>query len=128
MEPTYYWDALDNSLLDWLDAATDDGEKVAFAAPSMENLVILQRWGRLGVEFRPQAAGTYRWYVVQHRPSGWQPVDRWLIRTAEPVYRKTIREGGWGAWRLDVPLVSVYSYEKCLSAREEVERRRKARR
>jgi 4-amino-4-deoxy-L-arabinose transferase-like glycosyltransferase len=128
MEPTYYWDALDERLLDWLDEETDAGEKVAFAAASTENLVILERWGKLDVEFRPQAAGTYRWYVVQHRPSGWQPVDRWLIRKAEPAYRKTIREGGWGPWRLDVPLVWVYSYDEYVSACEEVERWRKARR
>lgn len=127
MEPTYYWDALDRPLLDWLGQQTGPEEKVAFAAGSTENLALMQRWGSLGIEFRSDAPGTYRWYVVQHRPSGWQPVDRWLIERAEPAYRKTIRDGGWGPWRLDVPLVEVYSYEQYLTARGAVEERRSAR-
>ncbi|NQT13630.1 MAG: phospholipid carrier-dependent glycosyltransferase [Planctomycetes bacterium] len=127
MEPTYYWDALDRPLVDWLGQQTGPEEKVAFAAGSTENLALMQRWGSLGVEFRSDAPGTYRWYVVQHRPSGWQPVDQWLIERAEPAYRKTIRDGGWGPWRLDVPLVEVYSYEQYLTARKAVEERRSAR-
>jgi len=128
MEPTYYWDALDRPLLDWLDEHTGPDEKVSFAAASTENLALMQRWGTLGVEFRSDAPGTYRWYVIQHRPSGWQPVDRWLIEEAEPAYRKTIRGGGWGPWRLDVPLVEAYSYEQYRSAREALESRRLGRR
>jgi hypothetical protein len=128
MEPTYYWDALDRPLLDWLDGHTGPDEKVSFAAASTENLTLMRRWGTLGVEFRADAPGTYRWYVVQHRPSGWQPVDRWLIEEAEPAYRKTIRRGGWGPWRLDVALVEVYSYEQYLSARRALEGRRSERR
>jgi hypothetical protein len=57
---------------------------------------------------------------VQHRPSAWQPEDRVLIERAEPAYRKTIRRGGWGPWRLDVPLVEVYSYQQHLDARQAI--------
>ncbi len=120
MEPTYYWDGLDRSVLDWLDEHTGPGEKVQFAAPSVENLLLMRRWGTLPVEFRALAPGTYRWHVIQHRPSGWQPADRWLVEHAEPAYGKTIRRGGWGPWRLDVPLVEVYSYSQYLEACEAV--------
>jgi hypothetical protein len=111
MEPTYYWDGLDRSVLDWLDQHTGGDEKVRFAAPSAENLLLMRAWGEISVEFRPGPPGSYRWYVLQHRPSAWQPPDRWLIEHAEPAYRKVIRRGGVGPWRLDeVPLVEVYSH------------------
>jgi len=114
MEPTYYWDGLDRSVLDWLDRNTRPDQKVRFAAASTENLELMRRWGTLPVEFRERAPGAYRWYVVQARPSGWQLADRLLIERAEPFFRKTIRRGGWGPWRLDVPLIEVYSYQQYL--------------
>ncbi len=116
MEPTYYWDALDRDVLDWLDRHTGPDEKVCFAAPSVENLTLMRRWGTLPVEFRAEAPGAYRWYVIQHRPSGWQSVDRRLIENARPAYQKTIRPIGWGPWRLDQPLISIYRYEAHLEA------------
>ena len=116
MEPTYYWDGLDRSVWDWLERNTAPGEKVRFAAPSSENLLLMERWGVLAVQFRPDAPGRYRWYVVQNRPSAWGPADRLLIAHFRPAYSKTIRPGGWGPWRLDVPLVAVYSYEQYLWA------------
>ncbi len=119
MEPTYYWDGLDRSVLEWLDRHTGPEEKVRFAAASTENLELMRRWGTLPVEFREDAPGTYRWYAVQHRPGAWQPLDRWLIEQAEPAHRKVIRHGGFGPWRLDhVPLVEVYSYRDYLRACE----------
>ena len=118
MEPTYYWDALDRSVLDWLARHTDQGEKVRFAAASTENLALSRQWGTLGVEYRAQAPGRYRWYVLQHRPSAWQPFDRRLITQQKPAFVKTIRPSGRGPWRLDVPLVEVYSHEQYLEARE----------
>ena len=115
MEPTYYWDGLDRPTLDWLAGHTAPGEKVRFAAAPAENLELMRRWGTLGSEYRPDAPGRFRWYVVQHRPSGWQPPDRWLMAHPElAAYRKTIRRGGWGPWQLDVPLVAVYPYEAYL--------------
>ena len=117
MEPTYYWDALDRDTLDWLARRTGPGEKVHFAASSPENLELMRRWGTLRCEHRAGAPGRYRWYVVQHRPSGWQPEDRWLIEHYLPVHRKTIRPTGWGPWRLDVTLVGVYAYSQHLAAR-----------
>ena len=51
-----------------------------------------------------------RWYVLQRRPSAWQPPDRWLIEHERPAYQRTL----WG-----VPLLDVYSaeqYQRALQA------------
>jgi hypothetical protein len=116
MEPTYYWDGLDRSVLDWLQAHTRPGEKVEFAAGAWENLELMRAWGTLRCEYRPQSPGEFRWYVLQRRPSAWQPADRWLIGHARPAFAKAIRPDGFGPWRLDVPLVEVYSYDRYLEA------------
>ena len=118
MEPTYYWDGLDETVLDWLRQHAGPGEKVRFGAASTENLALMREWGALPVEYRSRAPGEFRWYVIQHRPSGLQPADLWLIENRRPVFQKTIRPGGWGPWRLDVPLVEVYSYADFVDARE----------
>jgi hypothetical protein len=99
MEPTYYWDGLDRSVLDWLHKHTPAEEKIRFAASSPENFALMRRWGTLRREFRNDAPGKFRWYVLQRRPSGYRPIDVRLIEHAEPAYRKTL---------LGVPLVEVY--------------------
>ncbi|MGD9721759.1 MAG: ArnT family glycosyltransferase [Pirellulales bacterium] len=99
MEPTYYWDALDRPALAWLREHTAADEKVAFAAAPPLNLQLLKRWGLLAR--LPNEPGTFRWYVVQRRPSAWQPPDRWLIEHAEPAYQRAIS---------GVPLLDVYPY------------------
>ena len=116
MEPTYYWDGLDRSVLDWLQAHSGPAEKVEFATGAWENLELMRAWGTLRCECRWEAPGEYRWYVMQRRPSAWQPADRWLIGHARPAFTKTIRPHGFGPWRLDVPLVEVYSYQQYLEA------------
>jgi 4-amino-4-deoxy-L-arabinose transferase-like glycosyltransferase len=132
MEPTYYWDALDRSVLDWLEANTGQHEKIYFGSGSAENLRLMRQWGRLGrgTQFDAQP-GQFRWYVMQHRPGPWPwwPIDPWLIEHCRPAYRQTIRPPalrgvlqGWGLdvprpWRLDVPLVEVYHYQQYLRAR-----------
>jgi hypothetical protein len=118
MEPTYYWDGLDRSVLDWLRNHTGPGEKVEFAAGAWENLDLMRAWGTLGCECRPESLGEYRWYVLQNRPSAWQPADRWLIGHARPAFTKVIRSNGFGPWRLDVPLVEIFSYDQYLEAVE----------
>ena len=119
MEPTYYWDGLDETVLDWLRQHAGPREKVCFGSASTENLALMSEWGMLQVEYRDRAPGEFRWYVLQHRPSGLQPADLWLIENRQPVFRKTIRSGGWGPWRLDVPLVEVYPYADFVEARKE---------
>ncbi|MBN1912473.1 MAG: glycosyltransferase family 39 protein, partial [Pirellulales bacterium] len=117
MEPTYYWDGLDASVLDWLNANTPPGEKVRFGAgPGKDNLTLLRQWGLLQPEVARNAPGPYRWYVLQFRPSGWTPADRRLLESGTPALIKTIRPGGLGPWRLDVPLVAVYPYSQYVVA------------
>ncbi len=110
MEPTYYWDGLDRSVLDWLNEHTVADEKVALAAAPAENLELMRRWGVLRPPTDDDAPGEFRWYVLQHRPSGLMPEDVWLIEHCRPAFRKVIRAGGLGPWRLDAPLVEVYDY------------------
>jgi len=123
MEPTYYWDGLDRDVLDWLNANTAEDECICFAAVPNENLYLLEEWGKLDrpwTVFRggplDPPAGNVRWYVLQRRPSARLPGDAWLIENAEPAFRKTIRPGGCGPWRFDVPLVEVYAYRDHLRA------------
>jgi hypothetical protein len=112
MEPTYYWDGLDRSVLAWLDEHTGPGEKVQFACLSQDNLALMRAWGQLRSEYRAEAPGRFRWYVLQHRPSAWAAADHWLLEHEQPVYRKHLREGGKGPWDLAIPLVDVYSYDQ----------------
>ncbi|MBN2022852.1 MAG: hypothetical protein JW809_08650 [Pirellulales bacterium] len=119
MEPTYYWDGLDASVLDWLNRNTPEGQKIRFAAGPTENLDWLRRWGALERDFRPSDPGAFRWLVLQERPSAWSEADQWLRAHAAPAHVKVIRRAGWGPWRLDVPLVRVYrysEYERAVSA------------
>jgi len=99
MEPTYWWDSLDDDALKWLAQNTGPGEKIAFAAAPPKNLELLKRWGRL--VHVPTDQGTFRWYVIQRRPSAWSPVDRRLIQQAKPAYQHTFK---------GVPLLDVYDY------------------
>lgn len=112
MEPTYYWDGLDDTVLDWLNTHTLEGQKVRFGASSPTNLDFLHRWGRLKPDIHPDAPGRFRWYVIQNRPSGLSPSDQELLKTRPPALVKRIRHGGWGPWRLDVPVVWVFETER----------------
>ncbi|MBI3839772.1 MAG: glycosyltransferase family 39 protein [Planctomycetia bacterium] len=101
MEPTYYWDALDREALEWLSNHTAENEKAAFGAAPPKNLELLKRWGLLGR--LPSDPGRFRWYVIQRRPSAWQPWDRWLIDRETPIFQRSFA---------GVPLLDIYSYEQ----------------
>jgi hypothetical protein len=116
MEPTYYWDSLDRSALDWLDEHTGPREKILFGSAPPENLALLRSWEVLRREYREDRPGRFAWYVIQRRPSAWEPWDQWLVEHGRPAFEKTIRSGGWGPWRLDVPLLDVYPYAEYLRA------------
>lgn len=124
MEPTYYWDSLDHEVLDWLGANTKENEKVLFGSGSVESLTLMRTWGTLPVEYRPEAPGRYRWYVIQRRPSACMLPDQWLLRNAQPVYKKYLHHHGLGPWRLNVPLLEIYRYEDCQVAVESLKSRR----
>jgi 4-amino-4-deoxy-L-arabinose transferase-like glycosyltransferase len=118
MEPTYYWDALDGEVLEWLHGHTAPGEKIRFGAGPADNLRLMRGWKVLQRDYLPAAPGDYRWYVLQRRPSAWQAEDRWLLEHEQPAFQKTLRPGGWGPWRLEAPLLEVYSYDQYLRAKQ----------
>lgn len=119
MEPTYYWDGLDDSVLVWLERHTTPEEKVRFGAGPTDNLQLMRRWGKWNRGYLAADRGTFRWYVLQRRPSAWQAADLWLLEHAQPAFRKTIRTGGIGPWRLDDVLVEVYPFEQYVQAQKE---------
>lgn len=122
MEPTYYWDSLDQEVLDWLKANTDENEKVLFGSGATESLIAMHLWGTLPVEFCADDPGRYRWYVIQRRPSACMPPDQWLLRNAQPVYKKYLHRYGRGPWQLNVPLLEIYRYEDYATALREIRR------
>jgi 4-amino-4-deoxy-L-arabinose transferase-like glycosyltransferase len=119
MEPTYYWDALDRSVLDWLHAHTPEGDKICFAAPSWANLGLMRRWGVLRRDYREETPGQFRWYVVQRRPSAATDADRWLWEHARPAMQKTLMTCGV----LHAPLLDVFAYSDFLAAEKAVSER-----
>jgi len=118
MEPTYYWDSLDDEVLDWLNGNVTADEKVFFAAAPTENLALLRRWDELRVSFLPDDPGVYKFYCLQHRPSTWLAADRWLVEYAEPVFRKSLTCGPRAPWTDagDVTLLSVFTMRQFVQA------------
>jgi len=108
LEPTYYWDSFDREVIDWLNAHTAPDERVLLLAAPDDNLALLRQWGVVQFETDHRSPLRLRWVVVQHRPSGWQPDAMRLITSAQPVLTKRLGRGGWGPWRLDVPLLTIY--------------------
>ncbi len=108
LEPTYYWDSFDRAVIDWLNSHTAPDERVLLLAAPDDNLVLLRQWGVVRFETDHRSPLRLRWVVVQHRPSGWQPDAQRLIDSAEPVLTKCLGRGGWGPWRRDVPLLTIY--------------------
>jgi hypothetical protein len=113
MEPTYWWDALDPDVLNWLNEHTEPGAAIAVSHPA--NLSLLREWGQL----RPKdvEAGTtrFKWYVLQNRPGMFSDIDRALVRGATPAlvkYAGRRRAGSTVPSDLDVPLILVFSYEQ----------------
>jgi 4-amino-4-deoxy-L-arabinose transferase-like glycosyltransferase len=119
MEPTYYWDALDHSVLDWLNAHTPPGDKICFAAPSWPNLERMRRWGVLRRDYREEAPGRFVWYVVQRRPSAMSDADRWLLTHAQPAMQKSLAT--WGL--RNTPLLDVFAHPDYLAAERAVAER-----
>jgi hypothetical protein len=78
MEPTYYWDALTDDALDYLNTKTPPGRTIRFASwPT--SFLYLARTGRLGPGLTATTPGAAYWYVVQNRPGAMRPDERALI-------------------------------------------------
>jgi hypothetical protein len=100
MEPTYYWDALTDDALRWLNEHTPEGERVSFAT-NPTSWFYLQRTGRLKARFYvPWERGEVAWYVVQNRAGSLSPLDRALIARMGP---KCVIVEKWG-----VPLIWAF--------------------
>src|SRR5262249_2386855 len=85
MEPTYYWDALPNDALDWLNTHPWPGDKVRFAThPS--SWLYLRQTGRLRASFLPTDPGAWAWYVLQNRPGEFRPEQRLLAERGHPAH------------------------------------------
>jgi hypothetical protein len=118
MEPAYWWDALDNDVLRWLNARTDPSEGIAFSP--IANMSQLRAWGRLRARDVNPDTEPFKWYVLQHRPGMFSHTDRILMRRETPVFVKYA--GRRSSARavpsdLDVPLISIFSFEQYQRAR-----------
>lgn len=113
MEPTYWWDALDNEVLRWLNEHTKPPETIAFSPVS--NMAQLHEWRRLRANTVDPQKETFKWYVLQNRPGMFTDTDRALVHQETPVLLKHVgrlRAGGKIPPDLDVPVILVFSYEQ----------------
>jgi hypothetical protein len=113
MEPAYWWDALDNDVLRWLNQHTRADESIAFSP--IFNVAPLGEWGRLVPKAVDPQTEAFKWYVVQNRPGMFTRIDRALMRRETPVFvkyagRRSAREKVPDD--LNVPLISVFSFEQ----------------
>ena len=118
MEPTYWWDALDNDVLEWLNLRAGPGDALAFS--TIYNTNSLRDWGRLRAKNVSADTAPFKWYVLQNRPAMFTRVDRYLMAREKPAYVKYAgrrRRGKAVARDLDVPLISVFSFEQYQRAR-----------
>jgi 4-amino-4-deoxy-L-arabinose transferase-like glycosyltransferase len=103
MEPTYFWDALTDDAIKWLNAHSSPQAKIVFAT-NPTSWMYLQRAGRLPHVLTPEnPGGPFAWYVVQNRPGAFRPGERALIRQGRPSHVVT----RWG-----VPLVWVFPFDE----------------
>jgi hypothetical protein len=101
MEPTYYWDALTDDALDWLNAHAE-GE-VAFAT-NPTSWLYLRQTGRLQVPlFVPGKPAPWAWYVLQNRPGEFRPEQRRLAERGHAAY--VVRKQG-------VPLLWIFPHSE----------------
>jgi hypothetical protein len=116
MEPTYWWDALDDDVLNWLNAHAGQTNAIGFSQISDQNLMLLQTWGRLRTrvaDLSSSPSSSFTLYVVQNRPGLLSDRERTLIRTEQPVYTKYAgHHADHVPPDLNVPLIVVFSYEQ----------------
>ena len=118
MEPAYWWDALDNDVLKWVNERTGPRESVAFSP--VANLGLLRDWRRLHPRAVDARTDVFKWYVLQNRPGMLTRIDRILMRREQPVFvkyagRRRARERVPADMK--VPLILVFSFEQYQRAR-----------
>jgi hypothetical protein len=113
MEPTYFWDGMDDDVLDWINTHTGPGERIAFS--STGNIRELRSWGRLKPEQADRNHGPFKWFVQQNRTGFIGPSDHVLIDSEPPAFVKYPGHRAPGAWvppDLRVPLIRIYTGEQ----------------
>ncbi len=98
MEPTYYWDALDDQARAWLREHTAAGQTIRFAT-NPTSWRYLRQVGQLPPRIDGIDRGYPAWYVMQNRPGAWLARDLTYVRRSVPVF--TVSKFG-------VPLVWVF--------------------
>jgi hypothetical protein len=102
MEPTYYWDALDEGARSWLRANTGPGQTIHFATfPT--SWLYLRKKGELPHRLDRIDPGRPVWYVLQNRPGAWLPIDRQVVGETRPAFQVS---------KLGVPLIWVIPYDE----------------
>jgi hypothetical protein len=129
MEATYYWDGFDDEVIEWLNKNTNKDELILFSKFSPDTFSIYREDGVLKPQFYVMTdyysdknnsnssgltkADQIRFYVTQNRAGLQTNVDLFFKRNAKPVFVKTIRKGGLGAWNLgNVPIIEIYDVKK----------------
>ncbi len=117
MEPTYWWDALDDDVLSWINTHTQPGEAVAFSPIS--NISLLHEWNRLRPPQADPHREVFRWYVLQNRTGFLDKTDRLLVDTVKASYTKFA--GHHAADNrvppdLDVPLLLIFTGDEYKAA------------
>jgi hypothetical protein len=100
MEPTYYWDALDEQARRWLRENTKPGQTIRFAT-NPTSWLYLRKIGELPRQLDGIDRGSPAWYVMQNRPGAWSPSDEGRVGRSRPAF--TVR-------KLGVPLTWIFPY------------------
>ena len=119
MEPAYWWDGLDSETLRWLNNSTSPGEAIAFSL--IYDLNLLRDWGRLPRPTVDPEQAPFKWYVLQNRPGMFSDLDRLLMNGEKPAFVKFAgrnRDPEHVPGDLNVPLISVFSFEQYQRARK----------
>jgi len=112
LEPTYYWDAMADDAIGWLNQSVRPGQKVLFHSyPTTWRY--LRQTGKLRAAVLPEDPGRWTWYVIQARTGSLQPEDRLLIaRSGRPNVLMS---------KFGVPLIYVFPYVELVRAQRDVQ-------
>ncbi|HEU5116657.1 MAG TPA: hypothetical protein VFT74_08265 [Isosphaeraceae bacterium] len=111
LEPTYYWDSLDETTCEWLDRQTSEGGAIRFSTFPLSFLYAHETGSLRPEPIRYESARSAEWYVVQNRVGMLRPVDRALIERGRPVFVRS---------KLGVPLLWVFPHDEFLRSYQSV--------
>ena len=94
MEPTYYWDALSDDALDWLNSHTGAAARRSGSRRTRPRGSTSARPAGSGPGSLPDDPGPSAWYVVQNRPGAFCPLDSPCSCAARPASRPGREVGG----------------------------------